>query len=177
MPEQRDDIVAYRHSEVIRADGFPVDVLLKGILCRTQAERETLLYLLRQSSEKLYERYREMIFYKPSLRCFFNNGIFVKLVNIFENIVTIHFNDPELRLQSREKQDVKVRLMVQIIQKDALGNIVSVREGQTEVDYYTVRSRSFSFNKEPLCHNMYIRIMLDDALMYENEVTIRNELF
>lgn len=39
------DITEYRHSEVIREGGFPVEPFLQCILCRTQAERETLMFL------------------------------------------------------------------------------------------------------------------------------------
>ena len=33
------DIKDYRHSEVIHENGFPIEPLLKGILCRSEAER------------------------------------------------------------------------------------------------------------------------------------------
>lgn len=45
--EDNRDIKDYRHSEVIREDGFPVEPLLQCILCRTPAEKDTLLYLMK----------------------------------------------------------------------------------------------------------------------------------
>lgn len=47
---EESDIKEYRHSEVIHENGFPVEPFLKGILCRSEAERETLLFLLGQYS-------------------------------------------------------------------------------------------------------------------------------
>lgn len=41
------NITEYRHSELIREGGFPVEPFLQCILCRTQAERETLMFLLK----------------------------------------------------------------------------------------------------------------------------------
>lgn len=68
--EEEKDIIEYRHSEVIREEGFPVEPLLKCILCRSVAEKETLLFLLKQFSLRMYNTYRDKILYKPKLNCF-----------------------------------------------------------------------------------------------------------
>jgi hypothetical protein len=44
---QRDDIVFHRHAEVLVPRSLAISATLKWILCRSHAERETLLHLLR----------------------------------------------------------------------------------------------------------------------------------
>lgn len=54
----------YRHSEVLREQGFPIEPLLRCILCRSVAERETLLFLLKQYSIRLYNTYKDKVYYE-----------------------------------------------------------------------------------------------------------------
>lgn len=67
------DIIEYRHSEVIHEGGFPVNPFLRCILCRTQAERETLLYLLQRYSLRLYNTYKDRVLYKSTLKYFYKS--------------------------------------------------------------------------------------------------------
>lgn len=53
------DIKEFRHSEVIRVGGFPLPQIIRGIICRSSAERETLLYLLRKKSLNVYNSYKK----------------------------------------------------------------------------------------------------------------------
>ena len=59
------DIKQYRHTEVIRKDGIPISDLAKGIACRSIAEKQTLLYLLKRTSPEKYIKYKDIIMYKP----------------------------------------------------------------------------------------------------------------
>lgn len=69
-------IKAFKHAEIIREGGFPLWRLIRGIACRSNAERETLLYLLRKSSSIAYEAYKNRIQYAPLKRMFYNNEMF-----------------------------------------------------------------------------------------------------
>jgi len=101
--EEEKDIIEYRHSEVIREEGFPVEPLLQCILCRSIAEKETLLFLLKQFSLRMYNTYRDKILYKPKLKCFFHNGIYIKQVEVIEGLLKVYFND-------RKRQTIRLEI-------------------------------------------------------------------
>lgn len=54
------DITQYRHTEVIRKDGIPISDIIKGIACRSIAEKQTLLYLLKKASIERYIKYKDI---------------------------------------------------------------------------------------------------------------------
>lgn len=175
--QEHRDIKDYRHSEVIREGGFPVGPLLRCILCRTQAERETLLYLLRQYSMRLYNTYKSKVLYNPSLKCFYQNGIFVKNVAIRDNVLVFDFNDPEQRFKKQEECDVTLRVDIELAYKNADGSICSVQRLVGDLNYCLVRSCSVGLKKELDYNAVKVTLMLDDAIMYENELDINNAIF
>lgn len=93
------DIKYYRLSEVVNEKGFPLDPFLQCILCRSVAEKDTLLYLLQERSTKLYEKYKKKIIYRPKLKCFniSHTGIFIKEVDLNDSNLFVIFNDVEQR--------------------------------------------------------------------------------
>lgn len=58
-------------SEIINQRGFPLEKSLKGIVCRSEAEKETLCCLLTEKSGDLYEKYKNYVNFKPDFECFF----------------------------------------------------------------------------------------------------------
>ena len=171
------DIKEYRHSEVIREGGFPVESLLKYILCRTQAERETLLFLLRQNSAALYNKYKGKVIYNPALLCFYNNGIFVKNVKITNDILVVHFNDPEQRFKNHSDANIPIQIDTELAYRGADGSILSVQRLLGELNYCSVRSCSFKLKQDLDYSTVRVTLMLNDAVMYENELDIRNAMF
>jgi len=45
------DIKQFRHTEIIRKDGIPISGVVRGIACRSIAEKQTLIYLLKKISK------------------------------------------------------------------------------------------------------------------------------
>ena len=70
-PENRDDIIHHRQAEVVRRDGICIKDCLKGIVCRTPAEKQTLLYLLKTQNPDKYMAYKGIIRCDPSVDMFF----------------------------------------------------------------------------------------------------------
>ena len=171
------DIKEYRHSEVIREGGFPVEPLLQCILCRTPAERETLLFLLNQYSARLYNTYKDKVLYKPSLLCFNNNGIFIKRVNILGKVLSIEFNDPEVRQKKSGISDPIVRTSIHIVYKTLDGRILSVSTGIGNFNYYNVRTCSLDLREDISYDIIRVTVHFDDVVMYENELYLSDALF
>lgn len=171
------DIKEYRHSEIIRQGGFPLEPLLKCILCRTQAERETILYLLKSYSLRTYNSYKDRILYKPKLKCFWNNGIYIKRVYVAGDILQVEFNEPELRRKgSEENIPFQVAIDVQYRKQD--GSILGGVMGHSSFDYCKIRSCEMHLKELHQCDLIRVQIKFDDAIMYENEIDIQEaELF
>lgn len=171
------DIKEYRQSEVIREGGFPVEPLLRCILCRTQAERETLLYLLKQYSMRLYNTYKSKVLYNPSLKCFYHNGIFVKNVEINESILVVNFNDPEQRIKSERDCKIALSTDIELAYKGMDGSVRAVQRMIGELDYCRVRSCSVGLKKDLDYSAVRVTLRLNDAVMYENELNISDAMF
>lgn len=170
------DIIEYRHSEVIHEGGFPIATLLECILCRTQAERETLLFLLKQYSIRLYNTYKDRVIYNPTLKSFFNNGIFIKSVEIVNDVLLVEFNAPEQRISKRDTVQVGLVTSIEVVYKYN-GQMLKVERGSCSLDYYNVRSCTMQLNKDIDYDVARITIMFNDAIMYENEIIVKDMLF
>lgn len=170
-PPEEGDIKYYRQSEVIRENGFPVEPLLKGILCRSEAERETLLFLLSQYSMRLYNTYKGKVLYNPKSQCFFNNGIFVKMVQVLEDRLLIEFNDPEQRMTKQEHVDIEVQ--VDVLYKRLDGSVVNATTVKAILDYCNVRKCEYIIAKDKMYDLLRVKILIDENVMYENEINVR----
>ncbi len=167
LPEDT-DIKEYRHSEVIRENGFPIEPLLKGILCRSEAERETLLFLLKQYSMRLYNTYKNKIVYNPRLRCFYNNGIYIKHVNVADNKLKVEFNDPESRKKMHGTLDIIVQIDVSY--RKSNGTVLTAATAQGNLDYCSVRSCETNLLEGINEDFLRVKVLIDGNAMYENEI-------
>ena len=95
--ENRDDIIRHRQAEVVRRDGFCIQDCLKGIVCRTPAEKQMLLYSLKTQYPDKYKKYHGIIKCAPALDMFYNNGIFIRRVEYNGNLLII-LNDCAKRI-------------------------------------------------------------------------------
>lgn len=92
--EEHDNVIPYRHAEVVVEGGLSISNVIKGIYCRSKAERQTLLYLLLKRNERVYRDYKDKILYAPNINpdLYFNNGIYISEVLYSEGIIKIIFN-------------------------------------------------------------------------------------
>lgn len=174
-PEDR-DIKDYRHSEVIRLDGFPVEPLLRCILCRTAAEKETLLYMIRSYSMRMYNSYKDRILYRPKLKCFNNNGVFIKSVFMDRGLLKAEFNDPEQRYHNHQQVYFNVTIALSYVRQD--GSIVWFEDGSVSCNYSFARSVEMWTRQDLQYDLLRVNILFDQELMYQNELDMREtELF
>ena len=164
------DIKEYRQSEVVRENGFPVEPLLKCILCRSEAEREMLLFLLGQYSVRLYNTYKNKIIYNPKLHCFYNHGIYVKKVSIIDDVLKVELNDSELRIKSSETIGINVRLDVTYWKND--GTIIDAISSEKILDYRIIRSCNMKIKREYNAEKIRVKVLFDGNSMYENEISL-----
>lgn len=170
---ERDDIVRHRHAEVVRLNGLPIKDAIKGIVCRSAAEKQTLLYMLKTQYPKSYQTYQPIIRYSPELNLFFNNGIFIKTVEYNEGKIKIEFNDPEKRygkLKS-EGNDVNFKATVHYIK---YGNIINRVSFDAVLDYADIRSVNLNIENQD-SKIAIVEIRFDDNLMYKNILNMDTE--
>jgi hypothetical protein len=82
------DIKFYRNAEVIVPDDISLE-LLHRIVCRSEAEKETLINLLPEETKK---KWITKIIYKPELALFEKKWTFVEKVMPTENSIKIYFS-------------------------------------------------------------------------------------
>lgn len=172
LPEFRDDIVKHRHAEVVRLGGLPIQGILKGIVCRSVAEKQTLLYLLKTRYAQLYSDYHNLIYYSPKLDLFFNNGIFVKSVEYINNNVMVKLNDKAKRYRPDRSigKDFKFRTVIYYI--DDFDRIIDSECIEYMFNYASVENVNI-IDISPKSTIALIEIYFDDILMYKNKLDMR----
>lgn len=165
------DIKDYRHSEVIRENGFPVEPLLRCILCRTIAEKETLLYLIKRYSLRMYNTYKKRVLYRPGLKCFYKNGIFVKRVSINAGVLNVELNDPEERF-GKEENNVPFQARVELTYMHRNGEVLLFDSGEAVFEYTTIRSFCMNLDQELSYDLVRVKVLFDNIEMYENEFPV-----
>lgn len=164
------DIKDYRHSEIIREGGMPINPLLRGIMCRTAAEKETLKNLLLEHSPMLYERYAGYISYDPKYRFFYNNGIFISKVELNDELINILLNDrTNRRILNPDVTNayIDVHISAVFMGEDRL--TMDVQEYQCQIDYRDTQEIWFRIrrDKKEQSRNVLIEICFDRIVMYK----------
>ncbi|WP_026660950.1 DarT ssDNA thymidine ADP-ribosyltransferase family protein [Butyrivibrio sp. AC2005] len=162
----------YRMSEVIRENGFPIDNVLKAIICRSKAERNTLLYLLKEKSDRLYEKYKSMIHVRADFECFYYNGLYVEDVHIRNNILDIDFNDPAIRGYHVAKVDMKIKLLF----CDFEGNVTNEQEYHRVVDYDSSVGFQIPIDDPILSDSVRITILFDGIEIFKDVLYISEDV-
>jgi len=104
-PEERDEIINARHSEILVKDKLPLDGFLKLIAVRSEAEKETLLY---QMPSNLRAIYQDKIYIQPRPMIFVNNWLYVNKVSIIDNILHIEWHGCEDYYKCRDRYNLKI---------------------------------------------------------------------
>lgn len=162
------DIVKYRHTEVIRENGIPVSGLIRGIACRSVAEKQTLLYLLGKISIDKYMKYRDIISYKPEIDLFFNNGVYIKEVRFENGKFNFYLNDSSGRYNKNASNDEDIEVKINI---DWLGDNVEVLErtsGFTKFNYKETVIINFKPERDVNSNTALVEVNFDNHLIYLN---------
>lgn len=167
------DITQYKHTEVVREGGIPIPDIIRGIVCRSIAEKQTLLYLLKNSAPyNKYIKYKSIISFKPDTDVFFNNGIFIKKVKFEEDTFYIELNDSERRYNkdNANGKDVYVEVFVDWLGKNQ--EVLSRSIGHGEVGYGNTNIITFTPKSDAITNYVLIKVTFDGCLMYQNIVNL-----
>ena len=115
--------------------------------------------------------------YNPTLKCFFYNGIFIKAVEILNDTLIISFNDPEQRIKNAKVNNVELKISIEVAYKRADGSILAMENGYCKLDYFNVRSCTMQLKNMREYDIARVKVQLNDAFMYENEIVIKDMLF
>lgn len=169
---QGSDIKQYRHTEVVRENGIPISDTIRGIACRSIAEKQTLLYLLKKTSIKKYNKYKNIIMYKPETDLFFNNGIFIKNIKYEEGKFYFYLNDNSNRYNHVAANGEDIEFNINI---DWLGNKLEVLErtsGYTKLNYSDTIKLTYAPKTKPKSNLALLEVSFDNCLMYLNIIKI-----
>ncbi|MCK9444105.1 MAG: DUF4433 domain-containing protein [Tissierellaceae bacterium] len=167
------DIKQFRHTEVIRQDGIPISNLIRGIACRSIAEKQTLLYMLKKTSNEKYNKYKNIISYKPEIDIFYNNGIFIRKVGFIDGTLYLELNDSNNRYNRFSNNRIDVDIQIHITW---LGNNLEVlgrSSGSATIDYREVLRISFTPKTKINKNYALLDVRFDNYLMYNNIIQIR----
>lgn len=169
LPENRDDIIRHRQAEVVRRDGIYIKDCLKGIVCRTPAERQMLLYLLKTQYPDKYKKYNRIIKCVPLLDMFYNNGIFIRRVEYNGNLL-ITLNDSAKRISYNENSAM-VNCDVSVYYVSSAGNIIDRSVASKTLNYLTEEKITIDL-KNIVSNFAIVEVYFDTILMYKNLINL-----
>ena len=175
--EKGGDITQYRHSEVVRAGGIPTQGAIKRIFCRTPAEKQTLLYLLKNQLPHKAAQASRYIVYSPSLAMFYDNGICVKTVSGSEQGLYIEFNEAAKRYGRGsvrgDGKDLSVSITLYWLHPEKSA-IVHREDYGAYLDYSDANAVNVHFEK---CYSdrVLAEIFFDGCLMFKSEVDLKTQ--
>ena len=169
LPESRDDIIRHRQAEVVRRDGICIKDCLKGIVCRTPAEKQTLLYLLKTQYPDKYTAYKGIIRCDPSLDMFYNNGIFIRSLE-YNGRLSIKLNDPEKR-RKYSQNNAKVQCEVSVYFLSSDGNITGRSVANIVLDYLSETEIIIDL-QNTISDFAIVEVSFDGNPMYKNIINL-----
>lgn len=95
-----------RHAEIVTADPLPIDHYLAGVVCRSPAERETLLESLSERTRRKYER---KTFVYSTAGLFYRRWPYVEAVDLSEDGVVRFRMSPEYEQQGVFQYELRLR--------------------------------------------------------------------
>ena len=174
--ERGSDITQYRHSEVIRRGGIPINGIVQKIVCRSLAEKQTLLYLLQRQLPYKYKKYYHMIEYNPGRNMFYRNGIFVQRVSQTFDGLYIELNDVQLRSGRTEANGCDVHVRIVIDWFDRRNMQIIKRESQNCELNYALHIGINVPLQQRATDLALVEITFDNILMYQDYVDLSAQL-
>lgn len=168
------DIKQYRMAEIVVKGGLPIENYLKRIICRTIAEKNTLLFLISKENPKLLNKYKNIIRYNPELDLFYNNGIFVKEIVASSNEMRIILNPPELRINRSQSTNVIIDTKIIIRWLDKRRKLVNIDELYAQIKYNKTATISINL-KKMFSKYIELEIIFDNNQMFIGDISFENE--
>lgn len=96
--ENWQEVIKYRHAEILIPSQFEIDTCINSILCRNNVELLTLRNLLRQENPKQFYRYKDRIRICRS-DMFEQNGLYICDCHLYGNTISISFSDTHAKVK------------------------------------------------------------------------------
>lgn len=97
-----EEVLKYRHAEILYPDEFQIDSAIRGIFCRNDCERSTLMNLLKDNNPTVFYRYKDIIRVARS-DTFERNGFFVESVLFHNDTVSFVFAETLQKMNYADK--------------------------------------------------------------------------
>lgn len=158
----------YRQAEIVHRGPYAIGDGLKGIICRNESERLTLLNLLRQESNKLFSIYHSKVFVQAD--CFENNALFINDCAYYGDKVVISFSGTAAKrryLNSHKQNDapllVNARAEFDFMKSSQLVNRLACN---FTIDYEHTGSMSFTkLEKVKGATSLHLRVYFENKLV------------
>lgn len=155
-------IIAHRCAEVLVPSPFPLTASLTGIVCRTSAERTTLLHLLGKSAGA----WKAGITVSEDALAFFRDYAFVDDVSLSSQGVSFKLN---------ARRD-RAKIAIELNAWDTKGNRVA-RFAHNDFDPVPAAPHSRWITKAALADGTYlVEIKLEGQLAFQSKLSIGNKL-
>lgn len=170
-----------RQSEILYPDCYRIDRGFIGIICRNAVERTTLLNLLMNRSQELFDYYQPKIRIFNNRFIFYNNGLYIEECSLHQNDFSITFSDAYPRRQyairySRNNKQDNLRIVVRIQLLWLDGNkILYQKEEEVSVNY--LNAMPIVFNNVPEidgAQKLSVKIYFEKHLMCYCKFLLRN---
>jgi hypothetical protein len=163
LPEDRDEIVLRRHAEII----IPQQVglgHLKRIWCRTQAEYETLKYLL---GDTLWQKWQDKITARTDYSLFHRQWIHIEKVD-FENSFIRFYCNPCRKDEDAGPFEINLTLEDKLTHK--------IVQGYSQEDFRFDKVPIYNWPKPANLNHYVFCIRIDGNLAYSNEYSETSDI-
>lgn len=128
--------------------------------------------MLKNLSIEKYNRYKNIISYKPNIDIFYNNGIFIREVRFEDGTFYLELNDNNNRYNKfvENKIDVNIQIHVDWLGEDL--NVLSRSSGSAIVDYKDVSRVSYTPKSKTIGVYALLEVHFDECLMYNNIIQL-----
>ena len=155
--EDRDKIINARHSEILVKNELTLNGFLHRIVVRSEAEKETFLYLMSNESRILYQ---DKIYIQPKSGIFVNDWLYVEKIFIIENVLSINWH----HCSHFEKCHNHYKLTIFVNNLDT-----GIKKTLTGKDWYPeANPTKFRLSEQLQNSNLELSIFIDDNLAYKN---------
>lgn len=97
-----DEVRMHRHAEILYPDEFPIEPTIRGIFCRNDCERSTLMNLLKDCNPTAFYRYKDIIRVARSAT-FERNGFFVETILFHDDTISFVFAETPQKMKYAER--------------------------------------------------------------------------
>lgn len=178
-------ILKYRRTEVLREGGIPLRGLLKRVVCRSSAEKQTLLSLILKRCPAQYNEYSRLVMAAPAyirmnLFNYYNCGMYVQRVKAQKHQVILELNESSLRYNyyarfgETQNSGVPVEMAAHLLWRDSKGQIIDAEDFYGVVDYTFHNAVILNYGRK-VSDYFTLEFELEKNLMFQSDFYIGNQ--